>query len=103
MKNTKDTGQIPFRVWIARYDHWQPCGHGDVPAEATALEPAEHGTMSRSEATAYVEAFNRTALEGGRRIWAIALPVVVRYEGDPEPGETIGTGVLGMQDAGVSA
>jgi len=84
----KQTGRR-FRVWIAGYDRWQPAGFAEVPPGAVALEPAEEGTMSAAQATAYVEAFNRAALARQRKIWAVALPVVVRYEGDLRPGEKI--------------
>jgi hypothetical protein len=78
-------------VWIAAYDRWQPRGCGDVPPEAVALEAAEAGTMSAAEAAAYVEAFNRAVLGRSRRIWAVALPVSICYDGDPQPGQTIFT------------
>jgi hypothetical protein len=80
---------LRFRVWITRYDHWQPRSLLDRPPAATAVEPAERGTMSTRQATAYVEAFNRAALQAGRRLWALAVPVVVRYEGEPRAGETL--------------
>lgn len=89
MKDIDHAGEAQFRVWIAGYDGRQPEGYRDVPGHAVALEPAEEGVMSHSQAAAYVEAFNRVALGRGRRIWAVALPVTIRYEGDPRPGETI--------------
>ena len=91
-KRPRHSKQLRFRVWIVQYDHWQPSSHHDIPVEAIVLEPAEYGSMPRGEAALYVESFNRTALEGGRKIWAVAIPVVLRYEGDPQPGETIGNG-----------
>jgi hypothetical protein len=78
-----------YRVWIAAYRQGQPCGWRDVPPDAVALEPAEAETMSAAEAAVYVEAFNRAAWGQPRKIWAIALPVSVCYEGDPRPGQTI--------------
>ena len=89
MKRTTAERTRRFRVWIATYEHWQPSDVRDVPPKAVALEPAEEETMSGDQAVAYVEAFNRTALGRPRRIWAVALPVVVRYEGEPQAGETI--------------
>ena len=89
MKQTDCARGSRFRVWIAAYDRWQPTDFGDVPTAAVAIEPAEDGTMSKSQADAYVEAFNRAALGGRRKIWAVALPVTVRYQGDPRPGEKI--------------
>lgn len=85
--NHAENGQ--FRVWIAGYDRWRPRDHRDVPPAAVALEPAEEGTMSATQAAAYVEAFNRAALGRKRAIWAVALPVTLRYEGEPLPGQTI--------------
>ncbi|MEE8450346.1 MAG: hypothetical protein V3R99_00475 [Thermoguttaceae bacterium] len=78
-----------FRVWIAAYDGWKPRDCHDVPPKAVAVEPAEEGTMSVEQAAAYVEAFNRTALRRFAKIWAVALPVTVRYEGEPNAGATI--------------
>ena len=78
-----------FRVWIVQYDDWQPNDLHGVPPQAVALEPAERGTMSAIEATVYAEAFNRAALVAARRRWAVVLPVEVRYEGEPQPGQVL--------------
>ena len=67
-------------------------GWHDVPAGAIAVEPAEPGTMTVRQAGRYVEAFNRAAQSGPRKIWAVALPVTVRYVGDPQPGRDAGAG-----------
>jgi hypothetical protein len=77
-----------YRVWIVRYQQ-QPAAWHDVPPGAVAIEPAERGTMTGRRARQYVEAFNRAAQNGRRKIWAVALPVVIRYMGDPQPGETL--------------
>ena len=37
----------------------------------------------------YVEAFNGAVLGGRRKVWAVALPVRIEYQGDPRPGEKI--------------
>jgi hypothetical protein len=89
MKGTTHSAGDRFRVWIARCEHCQPGGDGQVPPAAVAVEPAEQGTMSADEAATYVEAFNRAALGRSGRLWAVALPVTVRYEGEPRPGEVI--------------
>jgi len=60
-----------------------------MPGVAVATEPAEEGVMSETQAAAYVEAFNRAALDARRNIRAVAVPVVVRYQGDPQPGDAI--------------
>ena len=88
-----------YRVWIAAYHDWQPAGCQDVPPQAVALEPAEDRTMSARQARRYVAAFNRVALSQGRRLWAVALPVAVRYEGDPQPGQLLKS--LGVLTDGV--
>lgn len=89
MTSTDHLGGDRFRVWIARYDRWQPGDYREVPPAAVAVEPAEEDTMSGEEASTYVEAFNRAALAGARNLWAVALPVRVRYEGEPRPGQAI--------------
>jgi len=45
--------------------------------------------MSASQAARYVEAFNRAAAARRRKVWAVAVPVTVRYEGDPRPGQRL--------------
>ena len=75
-----------FRVWITVYRDWQPGHDGDIPPQATALEPAERRPMTARQARRYVGAFNRAALAGGKKIWAVALPVTVSYGGDTQPG-----------------
>ena len=89
MKGTNQAEKVRFRVWIAGYDSRQPDGYRDAPATATALEPAEDGTMSAEQAAVYVEAFNRAAGGKGRGIRAVALPVTLRYEGEPRPGQEL--------------
>ena len=79
--------QHQYRVWIATISDWRPRVCTDVPLAAVALEPAEEGTMSARKAARYVQAFNRAVLGGTPKVWAIALPVVIRYDGDPVPGQ----------------
>ena len=83
-----------YRVWIARYQNGRPRSCHDVPPDAVALQPAETETMSARQAAKYVEAFNRAALRRRRKIWAVAIPVAVRYGGEPRPGRSLGeTGI----------
>lgn len=90
---TADGGRTKgFRVWIADCGSWRPRHPRDQPPEAVALEPAEEGVLSARQAARYVKAFNRTALAQRLPVWAIALPVTVRYEGDLEPGENVAIG-----------
>jgi hypothetical protein len=79
-----------YRVWIVRYEGGRPGGWRDVPPGAIAIEPAERGTMTARQARRYVEAFNRAAQDGPQKNWAVALPVSIRYVGDPRPGEPLG-------------
>jgi hypothetical protein len=88
------------RVWIVRYGGWQPQQWSDLPAEAIAVEPAEPGTMTARQACRYVEAFNRAVLGGRQKVWAVALPVAVRYLGDPQPGERIMPDAVTQADCG---
>ncbi|MEN6450359.1 MAG: hypothetical protein ABFC96_07710 [Thermoguttaceae bacterium] len=83
------TGRERCRVWIVRYEGPRPNGWHASPPDAVAVEPAERRTMSVQQANRYVEAFNRGTAAGGRKVWAVALPVTVRYEGEPRPGEPI--------------
>jgi hypothetical protein len=82
-----------YRVWIVRYEGPRPPAWHDVPAGAVAVEPAERRTMSSRQARHYVEAFNRATEASQRKVWAVALPVAlpvaVRYVGDPQPGEPL--------------
>ena len=78
-----------YRVWIARVADWQPRSCADVPPTAAAVEPAETGTLSARQAARYVRAFNRVVLRGHVKVWAVAVPVAVRYDGDPVPGQPI--------------
>jgi hypothetical protein len=77
------------RVWIVRYEGDSPPNWCGVPPRAIAQEPAERRTMTCRQANRYVEAFNRAAVAGRRKVWAVALPVTVSYEGDPKPGDIL--------------
>jgi hypothetical protein len=76
-------------VWIVRYDGLPPANWQDVPAGAITVEPAEDGAMTVRRASRYVESFNRAALGVRRKLWAVAVPVSIRYDGDPQPGEPL--------------
>jgi len=81
--------QIRCRVWIVRYEGPPPAAWHEIPAEAVAIEPAEGHSMTARCASRYVEAFNRAAVGGARKVWAVALPVRPRYDGDLHPGELL--------------
>lgn len=89
MTTTAEFGCQVFRVWIARFSGWQPRSWRDLPDEAVVIELAEQGCFNSVDALAYLEGHNTAAL--GRRDcrWAVAIPVVPRYEGDPRPGQRI--------------
>lgn len=89
MDRAKRADRRRFRVWIVRYDAWEPQNPSDHPPAAVALEPAEEGTMTARQARAYAEAFNRATLAAGRSLWALAVPVAVRYEGEPRAGQLL--------------
>ena len=92
----RQTGRrVRYRVWITSCGNWQPEDYGDTPPEAVALEPAEQGTMSSREAGRYVRAFNRIAATRRQKVWAVAVPVRVCYEGDPHPGEVLKAANIG--------
>jgi hypothetical protein len=85
----KQTVEIRCRVWIVRYEGTPPTAWLDVPAGAVAIEPAEGRAMTARRARRYVEAFNRAALAGTQKVWAVALSVTIRYEGDARPGQRL--------------
>lgn len=78
-----------YRIWITRYEDWAPQNCLQLPPVAIAQEPAESEAMSARQAARYVEAFNRAALARRCKLWAVALPVAVRFEGEPRPGDTL--------------
>jgi hypothetical protein len=47
--------------------------------------------MTVRQARRYVEAFNRAAFSRSwhKKRWAVAVPVTIRYDGEPEPGEKL--------------
>jgi hypothetical protein len=63
------------------------------------LEPAEERAMSAREAADYTAAFNHAMLTGRVaarsvahrhrpvKVWAVAVPVTLRYDGDLQPGQ----------------
>lgn len=85
----KETPQDVFRIWIADVSHWQPGSWRDLPDDAIVVELAVPGWFSSGEAMAYIEGHNRAAIERRDHRWAVAVPVVIYYQGDPRPGERI--------------
>jgi hypothetical protein len=89
MRCREQTADIRCRVWIVRYEGTTPPSWHEVPPGAVAVEPAEGHPMSARRARQYVEAFNRSAIAGAQKVWAVAVPVRIRYEGDARPGESL--------------
>jgi hypothetical protein len=82
------TGQM-YRLWITTYADWRPAQWSDAPPTATALEAVENGLYSADEAALFLEGFNSAVLQNNDPIWAVAVPVTIRYEGDAQPGMPI--------------
>jgi hypothetical protein len=89
MENMASDGLQMYRLWIATYEDWRPAHWSDVPPRATALEPVARSLYSAEEAAQFVEGFNGSMLGGDRPLWAVAVPITIRYEGDAEPGRTV--------------
>lgn len=83
------SGRRLFRVWITTYEAWRPARWNEVPPDATALELFEDAAYSAQEAAQVVRGFNSAVLGQDRRIWAVAVPVVIRYEGDAHRGANV--------------
>jgi hypothetical protein len=83
------SGQPLFRLWIATYADWRPGHWNDAPPRATALELVEDAAYTAEEAALFLQGFNTLMLEHDRPIWAVAVPVVVRYEGDAQVGGSV--------------
>jgi hypothetical protein len=80
------SGQRLFRLWIASYEDWRPARWSDVPPRAAAVELVEDAAYSADEAAFFLEGFNSAMLEHDRPIWAVAVPIAIRYEGDAQAG-----------------
>ena len=81
-------GQL-FRVWIATYENWRPSRWNESPPAAVALEPVEEGLYSAAEAALFLEGFNSSMLDYNKPIWAVAVPISVRFEGDAVCGRPV--------------
>lgn len=89
MKSVRGRMWPLFRVWITRFEKWQPTAWNELPPRATAVEPAEEAAMSAREAVRFLEGFNRTMLTRLLPIWAVAVPVTIHYEGDLRIGAIV--------------
>ncbi len=98
MHTTRQKPCLLFRVWIARYEKWQPDSWDQLPPRAVAVEPADASPMSAREAIRFLEGFNRTMLARPLCVWAVAVPVSIRYEGDLSVGALIRRGRTKLLD-----
>jgi hypothetical protein len=89
MKSVRGRVWPLFRVWITRFEKWQPQAWNELPPRATAVEPADASAMSAREAIRFLEGFNRTMLARLLPIWAVAVPVTIHYEGDLRVGAIV--------------
>jgi len=89
MRDSDSPGALQYRIWLCAFTDWEPRDSSDVPPSATAVEPAENGTMPADQAARYVQSFNTRMMAVGRRLWAVAIPVSLRYQGEPSPGQRL--------------
>jgi len=82
-------GRQKYRVWLIGFQDWQPERWSDTPLESVALEPAEDAWFTVEEAAVFVRSFNEAMLTHPKQIWAIPVPVAVRYDGDLAAGQAI--------------
>ena len=60
-----------------------------MPPQAIAIEIVEDVLYSESEAALFLHGFNGCMLADNQSIWAVAVPVVVRYDGDATLGMAV--------------
>jgi hypothetical protein len=77
-------------VWIAQYQNWLPDRWDAVPPRFRVLEPAVAGCLSQEAAAHWLQGFNADMLAIGKNLWAVAVAVQLRYEGDLAPGQIVG-------------
>jgi len=79
-----------FRVWITEHPaDWRPARWDETPPTARAIRPLEDACFPAGRAALIVEGFNEVMLTQTNTLWAIAVPVVIRYENDLAEGEEI--------------
>jgi hypothetical protein len=78
-----------YRVWIVRFENWQPGDWCELPPHGQVVELAEADCLTSAQADSFRQGFNRAMLGQSAGLWAIAVPVVVRYEGDLQLGMEI--------------
>ena len=78
-----------YRIWIVRCTQWKPRRWHDMPPAAIAEERAGQGFFSAEETADFVEGFNLSMLATSGRLWAVAVQVALRYEGDLAVGRHV--------------
>ena len=81
-------GQRWYRVWLLR-GRSSPRRLESAPRRFVAVEPAEDAPMSAGQASEYAAAYNAVALSIESGLWAVAVPVTIRYEGDLRAGRPL--------------
>ena len=89
MESVRRGGAQMFRLWITTYTGRRPAQWNQAPPQATALEVVEDTLYSAEEASLFLEGFNRVMLEHDQPIWAVAVPITVRYDGDAQAGMSV--------------
>jgi hypothetical protein len=96
-----------YRVWIVHYQDWRPHCWNEVPPQYRAVELAVGGCLSQDAAAHWLEGYNAAMLSNeatlfdearlsdddrlsdDAKLWAVAVAVQLRYEGDLAPGEIV--------------
>lgn len=107
MNPARNRSEPMYRLWIATYADWRPNHWNESPPRATALEPVDDGLYSADEAALFLEGFNGSMLQHDKHdkaaaVWAVAIPVAIRYEGDAQPGMIVRGYVFDIEHAGMS-
>jgi hypothetical protein len=88
-----DSSPRRFHVWIVECPDWRPRHWSDVPPRGAVVDLADQRAMTDREAAAFLEGYNGAQLTGetaaSQQFWAVAREIVVRYDGDFSPGETV--------------
>jgi len=78
-----------YRLWITRYGDWSPTRWNESPPDAVALEPVTDLLYTAHDAACFLQGFNSQTLKSATPLWAVALPVTLRYEGDATCGARV--------------
>lgn len=100
MDSARPHARLLFRIWVVRYEQWRPAAWNELPPRAVAVEAAEADPLSAGEAARFLEGFNGTMLSRRSRLWAIAVPVTVRYDGDLRVGQIVSRSSTELLDCG---